>query len=201
VEQCSDDILSIQSCLAGWCRKVLRCCSVVRASNTYCCHCRLESLTLKRFVITDSLGLDELTWLKLLHIVDSVAASLVSTYLHCLSAWRSYSILFSPYSVYCQLCKNTMNIRMQLTSTAFLTWLWMRNYLSVDVHSLYLCQWYIRRGSVSVLWRCWLGGRKGIGPVKTEWWGTSMVICLERGANDLRMVQLMSLPPHHLLLQ
>ena len=28
-----------------------------------------------------------------------------------------------------------------------------------------------------------------------------MVICLERGANDLRMVQLMPLPPHHLLLQ
>ena len=23
----------------------------------------------------------------------------------------------------------------------------------------------------SVLWRCWLGGRKGIQPVKTEWWG------------------------------
>ena len=22
----------------------------------------------------------------------------------------------------------------------------------------------------SVLWRCWLGGRKGIWPVKTEWW-------------------------------
>jgi len=28
-----------------------------------------------------------------------------------------------------------------------------------------------------------------------------MVICLERGANDLHMVQLMSLPPYHLLLQ
>jgi len=27
-----------------------------------------------------------------------------------------------------------------------------------------------------------------------------MVICLERGANDLHMVQLMPLPPHHLLL-
>ena len=25
-----------------------------------------------------------------------------------------------------------------------------------------------------------------------------MVICLERGANDLHMVQLMPLPPHHL---
>ena len=27
-----------------------------------------------------------------------------------------------------------------------------------------------------------------------------MVTCLERGANDLRMVQMMPLPPHHLLL-
>jgi len=34
----------------------------------------------------------------------------------------------------------------------------------------------------SVLWRCWLGGRKGIRPVKTEWWGTGVVICLELGA-------------------
>jgi len=32
-------------------------------------------------------------------------------------------------------------------------------------------------------------------------WGTGMVICLEWGANDLHMVQLMLLPPHHLLLQ
>ena len=30
---------------------------------------------------------------------------------------------------------------------------------------------------------------------------TGVVICLERRANDLRMVQLMPLPPHHLLLQ
>jgi len=32
-----------------------------------------------------------------------------------------------------------------------------------------------------------------IQPVKTEWWGAGMVICLERGA-DLHMAQLMSLP-------
>ena len=36
----------------------------------------------------------------------------------------------------------------------------------------------------SVLWRCWLGGRKGIWPVKKlECWGVGMVICLERGAD------------------
>jgi len=28
-----------------------------------------------------------------------------------------------------------------------------------------------------------------------------VIICLEQGANDLHMVQLMPLPPHHLLLQ
>jgi len=30
---------------------------------------------------------------------------------------------------------------------------------------------------------------------------TGVVICLECGANDLHMVQLMPLPPYHLLLQ
>ena len=44
-----------------------------------------------------------------------------------------------------------------------------------------------------MLWRCWLGDRKGIRPVKTEWWGAGVVICLEQGA-DLHMAQLMSLP-------
>ena len=45
----------------------------------------------------------------------------------------------------------------------------------------------------SVLWRCWLGGRKGIRPVKNEWWGVGVVVCLERGA-DLHMAQQMPLP-------
>ena len=44
-----------------------------------------------------------------------------------------------------------------------------------------------------VLWRCWLGGRKGIRPAKTEWWGAGVVICLERGV-DLHTAQLMPLP-------
>jgi len=45
----------------------------------------------------------------------------------------------------------------------------------------------------SVLSRCWLGGRKGIRPVKTEWWGAGVVISLERDA-DMHMAQLMPLP-------
>ena len=44
----------------------------------------------------------------------------------------------------------------------------------------------------SLLWRCWLGGRKGIRPVTTEWWGAGVVICLEWGA-DLHTAQLMPL--------
>jgi len=51
----------------------------------------------------------------------------------------------------------------------------------------------------SVLWRCWLGGRKGIRPVKTEWWGTGVVICLDRGTSDLYLVQLMPLPPYPII--
>ena len=35
---------------------------------------------------------------------------------------------------------------------------------------------------------------------KIEWWGAGEVICLEQGASDVLMVQLMLLPPHHLLL-
>jgi len=38
-----------------------------------------------------------------------------------------------------------------------------------------------------------LGGRKGILPVKNEWWGTGVVIFLEQGA-FFYMAQLMPLP-------
>ena len=55
---------------------------------------------------------------------------------------------------------------------------------------IYLITWQCLS---SVLWRCWLGGRKGIRPVKTEWWGAGVVICLERDA-DLHMAPLMPLP-------
>ena len=44
-----------------------------------------------------------------------------------------------------------------------------------------------------MLRHCWLGGRKGIWPVKTEWWGAGVVVCLEQGA-DMHMAQLMPLP-------
>ena len=66
----------------------------------------------------------------------------------------------------------------------YYTWLVTILYFSVE---------YLFNKMPSVLWCCWLGGRKGIRPVKTEWWGAGMVICLERGA-DLHMAQLMPLP-------
>jgi len=46
----------------------------------------------------------------------------------------------------------------------------------------------------SVLWRCWLGGRKGIRPViKLNGGVLAWLSCLERGA-DLHMAHLMPLP-------
>ena len=45
----------------------------------------------------------------------------------------------------------------------------------------------------SVLWCCWLGGRKGIWPVKHWVVGAGMVICLERGT-DLHRAQTMPVP-------
>jgi len=45
----------------------------------------------------------------------------------------------------------------------------------------------------SVLWRCWLDGRKGIRPVKKLSGGVLAWICLEWGA-ELHMSQLMPLP-------
>ena len=35
---------------------------------------------------------------------------------------------------------------------------------------------------------------------KIESWGAGVVICLEQCTHDVHMVQLMPLPPHHLLL-
>jgi len=43
----------------------------------------------------------------------------------------------------------------------------------------------------------WAAGRAS-GPEKTEWWGAGMVICLERGADCLHMVQLMPLASQNL---
>jgi len=49
----------------------------------------------------------------------------------------------------------------------------------------------------SVLWRCWLGVRKGIRPVKIWLMSCWHGYLLERSANRWHMVQLMPLPRHH----
>jgi len=75
---------------------------------------------------------------------------------------------------------------------ATMTWI---NCLLLQCISVYTFTYNVTIYSLwpSVLWRCWLGGRKGIRPVKkTQWWGAGVVICLERGA-DLHMAQLMPL--------
>jgi len=45
-----------------------------------------------------------------------------------------------------------------------------------------------------MLWHCWLGGSKGIWPVKSGWRCAGVGICLGWGV-DLHMAQLMPLPP------
>jgi len=56
-------------------------------------------------------------------------------------------------------------------------------------------------GFVSHEWYChafsaftrWFGDRKGIRPIKTEWWDAGVVVCLRRSAG-LHTVLLMPLP-------
>ena len=55
--------------------------------------------------------------------------------------------------------------------------------------------WYLLP---SVLWHCWLVVRKSIRPVKIDWCGVGVVICLERDADCLHMIQLMPLHPRTL---
>ena len=56
------------------------------------------------------------------------------------------------------------------------------------IYSLIIWMW-----KPSVHWHCWLGGRKGIRPVKNWVVGAGVVICLEQAAY-LHMVQLIPLP-------
>ena len=53
-----------------------------------------------------------------------------------------------------------------------------------------LCLW-------TVLWHCWMGIRKSMRPVKIECLDVGVVVCLERGADCLHVVQLMPLPWCH----
>ena len=71
-------------------------------------------------------------------------------------------------------------------------------FFSTDTHTRsYICSRISFQLSTSylpsVLWRCWLGGRKGIWPVKNRMVGAGVVICLEQRAN-LHIAQMMPLP-------
>jgi len=59
--------------------------------------------------------------------------------------------------------------------------------------TLSLLLWYVVQLLPSVLWQCWLGVKKSTRVVKIEWWGVGVVICLQRGAVCLHMVQPMPL--------
>ena len=80
--------------------------------------------------------------------------------------------------------------RPQWISTGSLT-LYVTCYLPPHLVILH----YVQHLLPSVLWHCWFDVRKSIRPVKIEWWGVVVVICLEWGADYLHMVQLMPLHP------
>ena len=68
------------------------------------------------------------------------------------------------------------------------------NWTAVSDISVHLTALSVYTAMLSVLWRCWLGVRKSIRPVKIEWWCVGVVMCLEWGADCLHIVQLMPLP-------
>jgi len=71
----------------------------------------------------------------------------------------------------------------------------LRDVLMIDwVLSVFLIHTFVCNHMPWVFWRCWLSGRNGIQPVKNEWWGAGVGICLGWGA-DLPLVQLMPLHP------
>jgi len=64
------------------------------------------------------------------------------------------------------------------------------DFINAKIFFYYYYYYYLH----SLLWHCWLGVRKSIRPVKIEWWGGGVVMCLERGADCLHVVQLIPLP-------
>jgi len=67
-------------------------------------------------------------------------------------------------------------------------WAYFQNSLTIRLISKFVISSYCLK-----CFDTWFSSRKGIWPVKTEWWSAGVVICLERGA-DLHVAQLMTLP-------
>jgi len=101
-------------------------------------------------------------------------------------------ILLSPaFVLSCSYCQRSF-------LSLILQWKCLSAILSISVPGL------SRRGyreRVADALKLHLSGLYWYKPILQYQKGTGMVICLERGANDLHMVHLMPLPPHHLLLQ
>ena len=107
-----------------------------------------------------------------------------------------YSISYQSVCLLCLMCISVCSAYTEMIAALFKMFHLIRDHCCVAPNSVTFCDFLYNCFSVlvpSVLWRCWLGGRKGIQPVKTEWWGAGVVICLERGA-DLHMAQLTPLP-------
>ena len=126
-------------------------------------------------------------------------------------------------SVFCLTVWNTITLYLAMVEIAWLrsssTW-WIRSCKYLHTITTTTCQFthnttsdrrLCLRAVPSVLWCCWLGGRKGhttntngcpscrrkgIRSVKNEWWGAGMVICLQRGADLISFIP----KPHHQLL-
>jgi len=59
----------------------------------------------------------------------------------------------------------------------------------------YACKYALSAVSSSACCLQCFGVRKSIRPVKNEWWGVDVIVCLERGADCSHMVQLIPLHP------
>ena len=73
-------------------------------------------------------------------------------------------------------------------------------YLCIFLKTIYVIKLYITLYfyAFSALWHCLFGVRKSVRPVKIQWWGARVVICLERGAYG--QADATAIPkPHHLL--
>ena len=49
-----------------------------------------------------------------------------------------------------------------------------------------------------MLWHCWLGPRNSVWPIKIEWWGVGVVICIDWGAFYLHIVRPVPVAVWHL---
>jgi len=95
-------------------------------------------------------------------------------------SWHFCSAVLMTRQLFCLICYGTLSSRMNRPSflqqqsimSIFSIWFAFLSLITDLSLSLLL-------PVPPVLWCCWLGSKKGIWPVKTEWWGTGVVICLE----------------------